>query len=343
MRRRLAFASLAFVVLLAGCSGVVPSPSPGDGGSSSASTATAEWDGDSDNPFRERTLTVALADETATDREYAPLVRDALDYWEQNATTYAGYPIEYEFRANATDPDVRVRFVERIDSCGHDGTEFTAGCAPYITDGPVERPATVRIETGYDDPSTVLLLQHELGHTLGLAHDDRPSRVMSAQAELYTLPRPDATERLLPWASDDLTYAVSYDGVAPSERDATRRQVEAAVEYAAGGADGTIPENVTFTRVSDPERANVTIRFTDSDPCTAGDGSCGELRGLDPDGDGALETYARLSITVVGLDTEVRGWHVGYWTARGFGLRGEELPAPLRSSDPDVRRSEWWR
>ena len=336
MRRGLALASLALVVLLAGCGGSLPAPV--DSG-----TATPAWTGDPDNPYREQTLTVALADEVGTDRDYAPLVQEALDYWEQHSEEYAGYPIEYELRPDAADPDVRVRFVESIDSCGHDGTQLTAGCAPYVTDGPVNRPANVRIETGYDNASTVLLLQHEFGHTLGLSHDDAPQDVMSAQAKLYTLPQPDATDRALPWDSPDLTYAVDYDGVPPSERDATRRQVEAALGYVADSADGTVPENVTFTRVSDPERANVTVRFADSDPCSEGDGSCGSLRGLDPDGDDALETYSQLSITVVGLDTEARGWHVGYWTARGFGLRGEELPAPLRSSDPDVRRSEWWR
>jgi hypothetical protein len=337
MRRALVLVAL---LVMAGCAGGPASP---DATATQTPTPTPTWDGDPDNHFRERTLTVALADEAGTGRDYAPLVREALDYWEQNAAQFAGFPIEYEFAPNATDPDVRVRFVAEIEECGSETDEFTAGCAPYLKgSGPVDRPVDVRIETGYDDASTVTLLQHEFGHTLGLDHDDEPAAVMSARANLTTLPQPDATDRALPWARPNLTYYVDYGQVPADERPETREQVEAAFGYVADGADGTVPANVTFTRTSNRSAADVVVRFAESDSCTDG-GSCGSLRGFDPDGDGALETYSRLEITVVGVDTEARGWHVGYWTARGFGLRGEELPAPLRTDDPDVRRSEWWR
>ena len=344
MRRVLALVAL---LVVAGCAGGGPA-SPANEPDPTATrtptpTATPTWDGDPDNHFRERTLTVALADGAGTGRDYAPLVREALDYWEQNAAQFAGFPIEYEFAPNATDPDVRVHFVAEIEACGPETDEFTAGCAPYLrSPDEVARPADVRIETGYDDASTMTLLRHEFGHTLGLDHDDDPAAVMAARSTLTTLPQPNATERALPWTSPNLTYYADYGEVPADERDATREQVEAAFGYAADGADGTVPANVTFTRTRNRSVADVVVQFDATESCSGG-GSCGSLSGFDPDGDGALETYSRLTITVVNVDTEARGWHVGYWTAYGFGLRGEKLPAPLRTDDPDVRRSEWWR
>lgn len=322
---------LAALVVLSGCSTTLP------GGQSSPT-----WTGDEDNPYREATLTVAV-DAGATDgRDVTPLVRRALDYWSANAERYAGYPIEYELVPNASNPDVRVVFAETVADCGTE--EHTAGCAPVIEHArQVSRPVRVRVRTGFSDESTVQVLKHELGHTLGLGHDDPPRSVMQAKSTLSTLPQRNATDRALPWAGPTMTYHVDYGSVPASEREETRRQVRAALGYFADGAEGTVPDNVTFVRTDDRSAADVTISFAESAPCTSGTGSCGGLQGLDPDGDGAMETYTKLEITIVGVDTDAVGWHVGSWLARGFGLSEDERPAPLRSDDPTVRRSEWWR
>lgn len=357
-------AAVALACVLAGCSIAVPTApsgaSPADtspggtaplDGSPTGATPTPGWAGDPDNHFRERVLTVAV-DATATDaaRDHRALVREALDYWETNADRYAGFPIEYELAGNASgagganeSADLVVAFVPVVDDCGTEG--HAAGCAPVLTDRrQVDRPVRVRVRTGLSNRSTVRVLKHEFGHTLGLAHGDEPAEVMAPSATLTTRPLPNATERALPWASPDLAVYVDYGAVASGSREEAERQVAGALSYFEGGANGTVPGNVTFSRAENRSTADVVVEFVETPPC-ADRGSCGRLAGTDPDGDGAIETYTRLVITVGtdGLDPETYGWHVGYWLGRGFGLRGEELPVPLRSDDPAVRTSEWWR
>lgn len=329
MRRGVAV-TLALLAVLAGCAGSIPSVTPG-------------WNGDEDNHFRERTLTVHVQAGPDDARDYDALVRKALDFWSMNADRYAEFPIDYQLTANRSSADVIVAFVPTVEDCGTEG--HAAGCAPVLTSHrQVDRPVRVRVRTGLSADSTVRVLKHELGHTLGLSHRDEPQAVMAASATLTTQPLPNATDKSLPWASPELAVYVDYGSVADKHRDEAERQVAAALGYFERGANGTVPENVTFVSAVNRSAADVVILFRETPPCTA-EGSCGHLEGTDPDGDGAIETYSRLTITVgtEGLDPDKYGWHVGFWLARGFGLRGEEIPAPLRSDDPHVRSSEWWQ
>lgn len=293
------------------------------------------------NPYGERTLTVAVDSAVNDSRDFAPLVREALDFWEANDRRYVGYAVDYRIVSDAENADVVVRFVGTVDECGREG--HVAGCAPYITRGPVDRPVSVRVRGGFSDASTVRVLKHELGHTLGLNHDDAPADVMSARSLLTTLPQRDASDRANPWNRSTLSVYVDTTAVPDGERRETRRQVNAALDYFADGADGTVPPSLSFVRADSAEEADVVIRFSEDSPCQSGRGSCGAIAGLDPDGDGALETYTRLEITLSGLDTDVVAWHVGRWLGRGMGLEGSELPEPLReSSTYRERHGEWW-
>ncbi|WP_254536814.1 zinc-dependent metalloprotease family protein [Halomarina litorea] len=293
------------------------------------------------NPYEEETLTVAISDEADTGRDFRPLVREALDFWEANDRRYVGYSVEYRLVSDAEDADLLVRFVESVDECGRE--DHVAGCAPLVTAGPVDRPVTVRVRSGFSDDSTVLVLQHELGHTLGLGHDDAPADVMNARSVLTTLPQRNASEKALPWNRSTLSVYVDTATVPPDDLTETRRQVDAALGYFEDGAEGTVPEEVSFVRARSPEEADVVVRFSEESPCQPGPGSCGAIAGLDPDGDGALETYTRLEITLTDLDTDAVAWHVARWLGQGMGLEGEELPEPLRETSTfGERRGEWW-
>ncbi|MES3518501.1 MAG: matrixin family metalloprotease [Natronomonas sp.] len=297
-----------------------------------------EWDGHPDNHWQSEALTVAY-EAPEDDRAYEPLVRDALEFWSVESERYLGYDLSLSLAADGEEPDIEIRFVEEIERCGETEDAYSAGCAPLYTDNrQIDRPAEVQVVTGYDDDSTAQVLKHELGHTLGLTHDDEPSEIMSAETELTTLPKTDAVDRDLPWQRAELTVFV--DG-ATSESD---EQIGAALGYFEDGADGTVPENVTFSRVAEGEEADIVISIADEDSCRSSPGSCGALSGVDLDGNGNFEYYERLEVTLVDLDDEVVAYHTGRWLARGFGAVEEsEYPEPLReSATAEERRSEWW-
>lgn len=136
-------------------------------------------DVDPDNPYGQETLVVASAH--APNDSHHTMTEDALEYWEGNTSDeYADYPIEYEYEPTAEDPDIRIRWVTEIDSCGENDHENLAGCADLVTnDREVPETVVVRVETDHSRAETIATLKHELGHTLGLTHDDEPQEVMS--------------------------------------------------------------------------------------------------------------------------------------------------------------------
>lgn len=344
--------ALACLLVLAGCTTpfdpaagtptAVPADAPEatDGTTPTAATPTdrpptATPDA---NPWGGEPVVVAVRNGGSRDRDVAALVREATAFWEAKDERYLGFPVEYEVRPDAENPDLVVAFADRVPDCGD--VADAVGCAPLLTDPrQIDRPETAWVKTGLSDESTTLVIEHELGHTLGLTHDDPPQDVMRARSVLYTEPRPNATERAFPWA--DAEFTVRVEAANASDPAGARSQVGHALMYYEDGPPG-MPTNLTFERTD--ADAELLVRFGATDACRASSGSCIGTYGTDPDGDGAIERYTRVEITLVGLDTEAVGWHVGYWLAHAFGAEADaEKPPPFRDASGRERRSAWWR
>jgi hypothetical protein len=321
------------------------SPSP----TTTAPTTTADPDdgatvGTADNPWGEATISVALVRNGHAETDYDAALRGALDYWESHMAL-ADYQVGFEVVEDPADADVQVELQETVGSCGYDQGENLVGCAPLVERGTTpDRPATVRIETGFDRRSTRSVMIHEFGHVLGIEHGEPPEVYMTANNTLFTVEQPDATERAYPWSTSEFRVYVDTSGLPQSEWEGTREQVRHTVEYynRVRDEDDDVPANVSLELVDDRAEANVVVSFPADLPCGAEEGSCGGRYGPDLDGDGAIEYYDRLNVTVGGLDTDARGWHVGYWFGRSLGIEESRLPDPF--VDPTYRdiRSDWW-
>lgn len=134
------------------------------------------------NPYDKQSLVVSLEQRTPAIHDMQDIISDALGYWDDNAEQYAGYPVSYNYRANASDPDVEIIVVDEILNCGDHTGERVAGCAPLV-EGTAPQPATVRIVDGYRKEWMTTTLIHELGHTLGLGHTAEPAHIMSNEIE----------------------------------------------------------------------------------------------------------------------------------------------------------------
>jgi hypothetical protein len=332
-RRVLLPVALVVLVVVAGCAAAPRSPLRPAGGTATAGEAAGPA---AANPWG-GPVVVAVEGGRSGDAE---LVAEAGRYWESVDERHLGFAVDVRVRPDAADPDVVVSFVDVVPDCGN--VTDAVGCAPRVTDaGQISRPETVSVARGLRTDSTRLVLKHEFGHLFGLGHDDAPATVMAASSVLYSRPRPNATDRAFPWP--DPQFAVHVAVGNRSDAATIRRQVEYALDYYADGAPGA-PGNLTFTTVENRSRADVVVVFADESPCGGtAPGSCGVTRGPDPDGDGAVESYARLRVTLVGLDADAVGWHVGYWFAHGLGAEADaEKPPPFRDAGYADRRGRWW-
>ncbi|QLD90377.1 hypothetical protein HWV07_15565 [Natronomonas salina] len=134
------------------------------------------------NPYGKETLTVCLNQKVPARHDIDQIVQEALSYWENKSEQYAGYPVEYKYRPNTSDPDVEISLVEEIRNCGGNSGDGIAGCAHYVQES---APSTVEISLvdGYRQEWMTTILKHELGHTLGIGHGEEPAHIMSDDIE----------------------------------------------------------------------------------------------------------------------------------------------------------------
>ncbi|MFC7228458.1 matrixin [Salinirubellus salinus] len=350
MRRLAPVVLCATLVVLAGCSTGLPggptglAGTPGDDTDPVSTPTPRPTLAPGESPFPDRPLVVSVSNEVNQSRDFEPLVAETLAYWEANAEQYAGYEVDYRLDPDATDPDFSVRFVAGIDECGSE-RGHPAGCAPVVEKrGQFDPPHDVRIQGGFSDASTLAVLKHEFGHTLGLRHDDAPAEVMRAESVLTTLPRTDAVNESYAWNGSELSVYVDLGATPQRDRDELNRQVDETLAYFERGAGETVADDVSFVRTQNRTAADVVIQVGGETPCERDRGSCRYVGGLDPDGDGRLETFERLEVYVLGLEPEAVGWHVGRHVGYGLSLNTEdEYPEPLQTDASfGERRSDWW-
>ncbi|WP_336001690.1 matrixin [Halorientalis halophila] len=328
-RRVVALLTVFAAVVLAGC------------------TLPSDVLGSDVEPWDETEFVVAVDTDAQDDHgAFVADTREAVAFWERTAEEHLGHPVHFRVEPNASDPDVVVSVVADVEDCGTE--EHVAGCAPLADDlRRQEKPVDVRVKRGFDRESIRQVLTHEFGHILGQGHDDPPASAMAAESQLATEPRPDATERPVPWADPELTVFLDDRNVSAADREQVRDQVGHALDYYERGADGMVPENVTLRLVDDRESADVLVSFPDPLPCDGveeSSASCRQLTGVDPDRDGVSERYTRADVYLSDIDPDAVGWHVGRWLGDALGAdETSDLAPPFRDASYEERRSEWWR
>jgi hypothetical protein len=262
-------------------------------------------------------VTVSVNSSVSPDRSFVPLVRESLDYWRANQSRFGDYEVEWVIESENTEADVEVRVVDEVKRCD-ESTEDVLGCAPLLN--PTTQAAdreVVRVVDGLSDASTVEVLKHEFGHIYGREHGEEPMPLMSNSTVATTLPQPNVSEREYAFSSAPLEVYVDYSTF--SEQDSTvRAEINRAIEYYNDHPGEYRPDDVSLSLTDNESAAEVVVQ-QQSISCSS-DGGCSNVSrfGTDPDGDGALETYSTMYISLSDLDEEVYGWHTGYWLALAF-------------------------
>lgn len=144
-------------------------------------SSVLDRNGEPVHPFADSTVTVRVDNNSDTGHDVEEITRDALQFWEVNSRQYAGFDVEFELEDD--DPDVIVAFADDPSGCEDvpGFSERVLGCAPVLSPGSRPRfPVTARVVAGKRPPGKVLVTtQHEIGHLLGLGHDDEPREIMS--------------------------------------------------------------------------------------------------------------------------------------------------------------------
>lgn len=329
---------LAVIVLLAGCGGQA-APATQTTATTETPTATATatptptaTPAPPDNPFQSDPVVVAI--ENPTNRSFEPLVRSAAAYWNTNAGTYGEWSTTLIVRPNATDPDIRVRFIDDIVVCDSEiGGEFL-GCAPVPEAINPGETAVIDIERGYTDASTLSTIKHEFGHVYGVTHGEEPMPLMNASSVANETAQPNATERAVPWQTNHIQVYVNYSSFDAS-RDRVSKQVSRTLRYFDEGQD-SVPDRVRVTKTGNRSAAEIVVRARPLSDA-ASDGS---FYGMSPDADRALEYYTNATITLDrGLEEENIGWHIGYWLDGGL---SKGLLPPFDEPEEDSR-GNWWQ
>lgn len=314
-----------------------PAPTPTQSATPAPTPTSTPTPAPPNNPWHADPVTVAIVDNSSDTRNWEPVVNETLQWWSANAGNYTRFEATFTLVNDSARADVVVVITDEVTTCGYTLDSEFIGCADrYDHAGAAEEQTKVRIEAGYDHETTLELLKHEFGHTLGLIHDDADElALMNATQETTPESLPNVSERPIPWRNSTLTVYVNMSNVATVEEGPYNAEVDRALEYYESGADGHVPANVSFVRVSDEDAADLVI--TPNAELSRGTASRGRFSAYDLDADAAYEYYA-VGYIDIDSDTSRRhvAWHVGYWLA-AFLISGgrSEFPPPFDGDDDD--------
>ncbi len=137
------------------------------------------------HPFADSTLGVRIENRGETDHDIEANAREALDFWRTEHSQYLNFSVGFEIVEES--PDIILAYVDTPEDCSdvENYSEYVLGCAPLLRPGHrVSRPVTAYVVAA-DRPfgSIRTTAKHELGHVLGLDHDDEPREIMSNRPE----------------------------------------------------------------------------------------------------------------------------------------------------------------
>lgn len=352
--------AVVLLVVLAGCAGAGTTAPPTDGETSGTSvesglsnsttntetatttTTTTTTTAPPASPWGPETVTVAIQNYVNESRDFRPLVRQSLSYWEGANATYGTYQPDYELVEDPADAMLVIRFVGTVYDCDSADVDTTLGCAPLLTPGSAAADTEiVRVRGGYVDATTVDIIKHELGHTRGLRHGDDPLPLMATvdeDATRYAIT--NATDRANPWEQD--TLDVYLDADAGWSETKLRTEAQQAIDYYNDGAGGWSKSNVTLRLTDDRSNADIVIRADANDDLGFDDGGYAwRIDGTQLDSDPAHERYTNATLTLGSVRKDAGAWYVG--TLLGYSLGAEnqtELPVPF--ADPDDADERWF-
>ncbi|AHG05111.1 hypothetical protein HALDL1_03325 [Halobacterium sp. DL1] len=286
-----------------------------------------------DNPWGTDRVEVVVEDHAGMERNIHPEVMRALSYWEEQTNRESAYNPDFRLVSQSDAPEIRVEVVQVVDGCGVHEDSVALGCAPVLSrDEQTNGTVTVRMRAGHERETTLAILKHEFGHTLGYRHGDEPKKTMSKN---LTARAPenitDATDRTYPWSSETLRVAVEADR---DLSDGQHERLRSALAYYERGAQGTVTVPPSFELVDDPEEAHIVVSFAESIedcPTTGPTSSCAYWEGPDVDEDPKPEYYTKAHVVLEDEAHGLPGWHVGYWLGQSLWTNG--VPKPYQTGE----------
>ena len=137
------------------------------------------------HPFADATVTVEIEKNSDTQHDLRANAQRAFEYWETHSETYVGFGIDFELSSD--DPDMVIAYADTPAGCENvqGYSERVLGCAPLWRPGrTLPRPAIARVVAGARPFGKIAITtKHEIGHILGLGHDDEPREIMSNRPE----------------------------------------------------------------------------------------------------------------------------------------------------------------